>query len=109
MTTKRSSGPVTNCLQPFKDQNLKWKKENPTALRQRVRNLSAILLIILYSGRPLFLLVKEIGLPLRPAFHQEKVCLKMYPRWVTTMIRHHDQDEREREASYHWQTVKSCC
>ena len=72
MTTKRNSGPATNCLQPFKDQNLKWKKENPTTLRQRVRNLSAILLIILYSGRPLFLVVKGIGLPLKACLSPRK-------------------------------------
>ena len=26
---------------------------------------------------------------------------------VTKMVRHHDQDEREEDGSYHWETVKS--
>ena len=28
-------------------------------------------------------------------------------KMVTKMVRHYDQDEREQDGSYHWETVKS--
>ena len=60
MITQKSSGPVTNCSQPFRSQkegNLMVKKEDPvasrklvlsTATRKLVRTLSAILSVVLW-------------------------------------------------------------
>ena len=63
MTTKRSSDPVANCSQPFRNQkgkNFVWKKEDPLALRKLmllkatkklVGTLSAILSVISCSKK----------------------------------------------------------
>ena len=89
MTTKRSSDPVRNCSQPFRNQkgkNLVWKKEDPIAprnlmllkaTRKLVRTLSAVFSMILcYSYG-----WKENGSLLMPTLHEEDICLHRYPRW----------------------------
>ena len=48
--------------------------------------------------------MKRNGLLLIPNLHDEDICLS---KLVTKIIRHHDQDEREQDGSYHWDTVRS--
>ena len=118
MTTERSSDPVTNSSQPFRNQKGKdfvWNKKDPIAssklvllkaTRKFVQTLSAILLVILSAERLSFLQVKGNGLLLTPTLHEEDICLQV-SKVVTKMIRHHDQDEREQDGSDHLGTVRS--
>ena len=109
MTTKRSSDPVTNCSQPFRNQkgkNLVWKKKDLIALRKLMllkatkklmRTLLAILLVILCSKRLSLLQVKGNRSLLTPTLQEEDLCFHGHK-----MIRHHDQDEGEQDGSYPW-------
>ena len=81
--------------------------ERPIASRILVRALLAILVVILRSRKRSSLQVNENGLRLILTLHQGAVCLQRYPRWSRRWYLVNDQDEREEDGSYHWDTVKS--
>ena len=110
MITRKSSGPITNCSQTFKDQeevSSMKKKEEPQASRKLVRALSAFLLqkASLYTQRTI------------PANERRRKVIHAHSpdggylavavcKMVIKMLRHYDQDERQTDGSRHWDTIR---
>ena len=76
------------------------------ATRKLARTLSAILSVILCSKRLSFPQMKRKWIAVDANPSPGGLPSTQVSMMVTKMIRHHDQDEREQEGSYHWDAVR---
>ena len=114
MITRKSSDPVTNGLQTFRDQkeaNFMERTEEPIASRKRVRQKASRKLARAHLSIP----------PVKASLYTKRTILTMrgngrlshahspdggdlataVSKLVTKMVRHHDQDERQLDGSMH--------